>query len=414
MSEDISFKCSNYTNESALKGLCVECNNDNGFYSINPKYLKNTQNFVKCYNITAKPKNVYLNGKYYEPCYMSCSTCDYGGNGIQNNCTSCATDYIKEPGNNTNCVIRCKNLYYYTSYGQYKCSSNMQCPEDKNLIIRNKNKCVDSCSIDETYKYQYNGECLDKCPDGTRLDNSGKICIVNNNNKCTNSSTKFDLYDFLKEGGVEKIAKTYAKEFEYTSKHISIFKNEVYSIMLYRKAECITELGLPMPEIDFGTCYEKVQRNYSIHDPLLIAIIDKKSNKKNNPITSYSFYHPTTGQKLDSQNVCKEDVIIVKENIKSLLNNSVSDMDSLLFLTGQNIDIFNKSSGFYHDICYHFESPCDKDVALNDRLLVYYPNITLCDSGCTNSGVNLTTMTALCECKFKAMTDEETEDEDYI
>jgi hypothetical protein len=184
--------------------------------------------------------------------------------------------------------------------------------------------------------------------------------------------------------------------------------------MLYRKAECITELGLPMPEIDFGTCYEKVQRNYSIHDPLLIAIIDKKSNKKNNPITSYSFYHPTTGQKLDSNNVCKEDVIIVKENIKSLLNNSVSDMDSLLFLTGQNIDIFNKSSGFYHDICYHFESPCDKDVALNDRLLVYYPNITLCDSGCTNSGVNLTTMTALCECKFKAMTDEETEDEDYI
>jgi hypothetical protein len=196
MSEDISFKCSNYTNESALKGLCVECNNYNGFYSINPKYLKNTQNFVKCYNITAKPKNVYLNGKYYEPCYMSCSTCDYGGNGIQNNCTSCATDYIKEPGNNTNCVIRCKNLYYYTSYGQYKCSSNMQCPEDKNLIIRAKNKCVDSCSIDETYKYQYNGECLDKCPDGTRLDNSGKMCIVNNNNKCTNSSTKFDYMIF--------------------------------------------------------------------------------------------------------------------------------------------------------------------------------------------------------------------------
>ena len=414
MNEDISFKCSIKTNESIAKGLCIECNNENNFYSIHPKFLKNNQTFVECYNISTKPKNVYLNDKYYEPCYMSCATCDYGGNGIQHNCTSCATDYTKEPGNNTNCVIKCKNLYYYTSYGQYKCSSNMQCPQDKNLLIRIKNKCVDSCLTDDTYQYQYNGECLDKCPDGTRLDNKTKICLIKNNNICTNSSTKFDLYDFLKEGGVENIAKTYAKEFEYTSKHISIFKNEVYSIMLYRKTECITELKLPMPEIDFGTCYKKVQDHHKIKDSLIIAIIDKKSNKKSNPITSYSFYDPTTGEKLDSEDVCKEDVIIVKENIKSILNDSVTNMDSLLFLTGQNIDIFNKSSGFYHDICYHFESPCDKDVALNDRLLIYYPNITLCDSGCTNNGVNLTSMTAICECKFKAMTDEETEDNENI
>ena len=48
-----------------------------------------------------------------------------------------------------------------------------------------------------------------------------------------------------------------------------------------------------------------------------------------------------------------------------------------------------------------FDSPSNKDVALKDRLLIYYPNITLCDSGCTNVGVNLTAMTAICECKYK-------------
>ena len=180
--------------------------------------------------------------------------------------------------------------------------------------------------------------------------------------------------------------------------------------MLYRTTECITELELSMPEIDFGSCYLKVQGKYNISNSLLVAIIDKKSNKKNNPITSYSFYNPITGEKLDSETVCNEEVIVVKENIKAILNDSVSDMESILFLTGQNINVFNHSSEFYTDLCYHFESPNNKDVALNDRLLVYYPNITLCDSGCQNKGVNLSSMTAICECKYKEMTEEEMEE----
>lgn len=72
--------------------------------------------------------------------------------------------------------------------------------------------------------------------------------------------------------------------------------------------------------------------------------------------------------------------------------------------------MFNKSCEFYTDICYHFDSPCNKDVALRDRLLIYYPNITLCDSGCTNAGVNLTSMTAICVCKYKELTEDDTDE----
>ena len=405
-------KCLDWTSESISRGLCISCNNDKNYYEINPNYtLKNSSNagFVNCYNNSTKPKNFYLNKNYYEPCYMSCSTCEYGGDGNHNNCTACAIDYMNEPeveGSN-NCVIMCKNFYYYTSYGQFKCSSNLQCPEEKNLLIRDKKKCVDSCLKDDTFIYQYSGECIKECPTGTTADETSKICKVKNKEVCSKSSAKFDLYDFLKEGGVEKIAKTYVKEFNYTDKHISLFNNEVYSIMLYRTTECITELELSMPEIDFGSCYLKVQGKYNISNSLLVAIIDKKSNKKNNPITSYSFYNPITGEKLDSETVCNEEVIVVKENIKAILNDSVSDIESILFLTGQNINVFNHSSEFYTDLCYHFESPNNKDVALNDRLLVYYPNITLCDSGCQNKGVNLSSMTAICECKYKEMTEEE-------
>ena len=290
-----------------------------------------------------------------------------------------------------------------------------QCPEDYNLLIREKRKCIDNCQKDSIYKYQYNGECYVKCPKDTNEDNIDHICKVINIESCTMSSSQFELNDFLKEGGVEKIAKTYAKEFNYTTKHISLLKNEVYSIMLYKDKDCINELGLSMPEIDFGECYEKVQYEYKLENKdLIVAIIDKKSKKKNNPITSYIFYNPESGDKLDAEEICKEKIIIVKENIKSLLNESVSDIDSILYLTNQNINVFNKSSEFYNDLCYHFDSPCNKDVALKDRLLIYYPNITLCDSGCTNVGVNLTAMTAICECKYKDYTEDDSDDEDNI
>ena len=75
-------------------------------------------------------------------------------------------------------------------------------------------------------------------------------------------------------------------------------------------------------------------------------------------------------------------------------------MTSLFLLTGQNIDVFNKSSCFYTDICYHFKRPEKKDIALKDRILYYFPNITLCEGDCKTAGVNLTTLKAIYEWKF--------------
>ena len=415
-------KCKECNSESASKNLCIECNKSKKYYEISPliNYQPNIRGnlffnqYKECYNISTKPSNFYLNKttEYYEPCYRSCASCNFSGDGNQNNCTTCDVDYMKDPRNpfSTNCVPLCTYFYYITSYGQFKCSSTPQCPEKNSLLVRNEKKCVESCKSETKYRYQYNGECLENCPEDTIKDETENLCRVKNYESCTKSTSEFELYNFLKEGGVEKIAKTYAKEFNYTQKHISLFTNEVYSIMLYKDKDCITELNLAMPEIDFGGCYNQVKSKYEIDSDLIIAIIDKSSDKKSNPITSYAFYNPKNGEKLDAETACKEEVIIVKENIKSLLNDSVPDIESILFLAGQNIDVFNISSEFYTDLCYHFDSPCDKDIALRDRLLIYYPNITLCDSGCTNAGVNLTAMTAICVCKYKELTEDDTDE----
>ena len=111
-------------------------------------------------------------------------------------------------------------------------------------------------------------------------------------------------------------------------------------------------------------------------------------------------YEPKDGGKLPAEDICKDDKLVVQENLMSKLNDTKLDLNELLYLTGQNIDIFNLSSDFYTDLCYNYESDIDKDVSLKDRILIYFPNITLCENGCETIGVNVTTLEAICECTF--------------
>ena len=39
--------------------------------------------------------------------------------------------------------------------------------------------------------------------------------------------------------------------------------------------------------------------------------------------------------------------------------------------------------------------------------MAFYPNITLCDNGCENTGINLTSMSAICKCKFNDIANNE-------
>ena len=70
------------------------------------------------------------------------------------------------------------------------------------------------------------------------------------------------------------------------------------------------------------------------------------------------------------------------------------------YLSQQNIDVFNLTSDFYTDICFYFESPIKKDIALKDRIKIFFPNISLCENGCTIKGINSSSMKADCDCKM--------------
>ena len=250
-----------------------------------------------------------------------------------------------------------------------------------NLLVRPKNKCINNCNLESFYKYQYNSECLDKCPNNTN-PNELNICEDKDKNVCTLSvfESNMNLED-LKSNNVELSAKNYIKEFIYTNNHVSQFNNTQYSYLLYKNSECISDLSLDYSIIELGSCYNKIQLYYNTSEKLIISIMNIK-NDKNKPVTLYEVFEPKTGSKINIEYICENQTIIIKENIFNYLQSS----DFLLIK--QNIDIFNLSGSFYTDICYHFESPNRKDVPLKVRILSFYPNISLCDEGCIYKGVD--------------------------
>ena len=395
-------KCLYYTEESIKMNLCIKCNNYLGYYPVNFKTNIFPNKFVECFNNSTKLSNFYFNGNenQFEPCYETCSTCNYGGNEEINNCTSCDIDSRFRPETNgtTNCVKKCKYRYYFTSYGQYKCSNIDQCPQEAKFYVNAKYKCIENCILDDVYKYQYDGECVKNCPDGTYISENN-ICKIINKNKCSYKEYRDYIKDEISSKILDLLAMNYAKEYIYANNHISSFISDSYSIIIYKNKFCINNLSITIPNIDFGSCYEKINSNF-IYDNinLIILIIEKYNNGSS--IVLYRFYDPLTGEKIEAENECKNLDITVEKNITTLLKGTDSNIEDILKLSKQNINVFNKSSEFYNDVCFNYESPNGKDIPLKDRLKEFYPDIILCDEGCLITGVNLTSMSVLCQCKF--------------
>ena len=395
-SEENSKKCSSCNAQSNELGLCLTCLT--GFKKVNYTILH--PEFFDC----LEEDNPLLNSFYYnqaleeyKPCYRTCKKCLKGGDAETNNCLECINGYMFRPGNNekNNCVAY-SEFYYMSSYNQYKTLNIFQCPEEAKYIIKDKKSCIDNCKNDQEYKYLYNGNCLKDCPSDTNKDETNFICKVDPN-KCS-----YGVNDLVLENNnlniITTLVKTYLSEFTYTDKHISQYKNENYTITIYIKSSCIKELNLEVPEIDFKECYTKVQEAYNIHTDLVIVIVERL--EISNPLTFYSFYHPVSGEKLNADEICANDIIVVKENLNALLNENNSYYQAQLDLTEQGINIFDKNDPFYTDICYDFDNPLKKDIPLNDRLKSFYPDIELCDDGCTYEGINLEDMSATCNCLF--------------
>ena len=431
-SEKCENKCSLCNENSRKKGLCLYCNTNEGYF---PVMTNEYQTLYECIN-----PSINLDGYYYDsetgtyrPCYETCKTCSEGGNPYNHNCDKCDRDLIFRPEDLPahNCVTNCSGYYYYNvitlpqgysrwsseieavnAHGiqynnQYKCTAYKECLKDVPYHVKDKRKCIDDCKNDDTYKYRYNSYCLSECPPNTYNDNY--ICKDIETDDCVLSDTEIDYLSFGNNSGVEMYAQNYAGEYTYTNNHISQYKNSKYTVTLYKNSDCITgvkgiklelEIGYnySFPNISFGKCYDLVKEHYGITEDLVVAFVENNALK--NPYTSYSFFNPNTGEKLNASAICAEERITVYENLTALLEN-LPNFDLMMAMLEQGINIFDPKDPFYTDICYPYDSPVKKDISLEDRLLTFFPNVSLCDPGCEIAGLDLNNMTAICDCVFQ-------------
>ena len=403
-------KCTNnnkclYCNETSLNdGLCISCNHDEGFYQKSDDEPNNNL-FVNCHR---NPEGYYLDitNKIYKPCFYTCKTCNIKGDEFNNNCQECNSEYEfkHDFDNDKNCYKKCNNYYYFDSSKIYNCTDGNNCPLNYKLIIPKK-KCIDDCSKDKIYRYEYQNICYEACPNNTISLDNNFICkeITINEENCKLSQSKFtSSKNDVTINDLKPLTEKYANNYYSSNDYVSTYDNKYISIYIYKNISCLEQKTGSAPKIDFGECYKKVKTNYDIKEDLIISIININSNPNTNakPITTYAFSNPITGDILNSSKICENEKIVVEEDVKFLLEYLDEQKENILSCVKQGIDVFNKTNEFYHDLCYHFESPNGRDIPLEDRISMFYPNVTLCDEGCDNKGVDLKTLKAICICTF--------------
>ena len=304
----------------------------------------------------------------------------------------------ENPGNN--CVVYAE-FYYLSAYNQYKSMDTLECPLEAKYLVKNKNYCIYDCKKDKTNKYLYDGNCVESCPENTQ--NEDFVCKENPAQVNLGKNILFLEEEENCLRIVQNLAKLYVSEFKYTENHLSEYENSKFGVLLYKNESALNQLSLEIPKVNFQNCSEKVKQNYGIEGNLLNSIIEKKDKKTHE--TFYSFFHPVSGEKLEVNDLCKNESIIIKENITSLLNSSNNlNFKLQMSLAEQGINIFDLNDPFYKDICYDFDNPGKRDIALRDRVREAYPNAILCPEGCRNQGINLGDMTASCDCTFHDIT----------
>jgi len=133
----------------------------------------------KCFDET--PEGYYLDTKNetYKKCFKNCKFCHGEGNETINNCQECKSNFtfLNEIKFKTNCYENCEHYYYFDDSNNYNCTEDFQCPVEYNKLITEKNKCINECKIDDTFKYEYNNQCFKYCPNDTYgLEDNKYLC----------------------------------------------------------------------------------------------------------------------------------------------------------------------------------------------------------------------------------------------
>ena len=383
----------------------------------------NANSYIKCYK---DPKGYYLdkNDNSYKKCHLTCEACLQNGNFSNHNCISCGTNYTYELNllNSLNCYNICPFYSYHDSnVNKNFCTPDFFCPISHNKLIKEKKLCVEDCSKDSIYKYQFRHICYQECPLNISEKSIEKdfycearcskelpfeiletqYCV----NNCTISERQKGLCKINYESNDEEEGKeaeekaVYNVKEELTNNFNTSDVDKGDNVVIQQKDSTITisttenqksDKSYNISTIDLGECEDKIKEKYDIpkNKSLYILKIDVKQKGLKIPKIEYEVYYPLFGESL------------IKLNL-TVCENSKIDL-SIPVVLNDNIDKINSSSNYYNDICYTYTSEDGTDISLADRKKEFVENnLTVCEEDCDFVDYDYVIEKAVCSCKVK-------------
>ena len=300
------------------------------------------------------------------------------------------------------------------------CSSDWK--NKKKKIVDSKSICVDNCQNDETYKYEYEFYCYDKCPKGThsRKDNL-YICETNineciakypyvsvKNKSCLEECSCQDFFDDIctvnnldnrnQTNLIDNIIKCIQRGLlDHLLEHVI---NEEKINVIKKANDTLYQITSTFNQninnyenissIKLGQCENILKEIYDIpeSETLIIFKTEKYIEGFLIPLIDYDIFNPKTNEKLDL-NYCKNKNIMINIMIPVSIN------ENYLFK-------YDPNNSYYNDICHTYTTVNNTDIILYDRRNEFNNlNMFLCENNCIYNGYDSTYKNSLCQCQIK-------------
>ena len=425
-----SFECRNCSLESNENNSCISCNISNNYY---PKYddILENNSFIKCYN--GFQEGYFLDNNIYMPCYFSCLNCSGNGSEHNHQCISCKYGYkFLDFRNDTNCYNICNNYYFFDLNNKYYCTEGNNCPDNYNKLIQNKRKCVNNCSSDDIYKYEYNNECFKGCPNSTVFSLEKKICIdelsetinyITNTKNYDLFKKEYKINDFFKNQCKQKYINDFYFDYECFNfikfiDKVKILKNNNNFIINYYpdivvniymngiNIDEIEEIYSNLTFIYLEECGDMLKKYYKLdsNENLYIANFETFNNIENRITNQTRFrIYIKNGTELEDLSICNNVSISISSLISKL---DMANYDKAEIFHFQGYNIYNLSSEFYSDKCTGANIN-GNDVVLNDRKEHIYPNnASFCPNKCELNNVKIESKRVNCSCNISYFEEE--------
>jgi hypothetical protein len=312
-----------------------------------------------------------------------------------------------------NCYKNCSHYHYYDiNLNKSYCTEYDHCPEIYKKLILDKSECIDNCSRDAIYIYEYENKCYNESPFG-KINNSynnfydnlltyefstnSQSNSINTNTAQITNKPDFNNYSekfsYSQSNTIKKTDIIYYKynntnETELDSNFIEKFikgidiekidqgnikileKGDLSIILTSTKIQKIDE-NTNNITIDLKECEYILKDFYNIsyNSPLYILkyIFEEKGMKI--PKVEYEIYYPLYS------------IDLIRLNLSSCKGTKIDI--SIPVKINDSLEKYNSSSDYYNNICSKTTSKIGTDITLKDRRKEFIEqNMTLCDANC--------------------------------